>query len=195
LKHEPLIGNLMIALITAMIPLLLLFFEFIPLYQAYGNELFAPFREAVLSQEDPAGRLNLIIFWILGYSCFAFITTLIREIQKDLADQPGDRKVGSRTLPIALGEKRTRILVAVLILLFLLGVGLAWGFFLQDTASLLYLIVLIGAPSIWSASLVLKDGGEDRYERASDRMKWTMLMGILFPIFAHMIGPESIFFP
>lgn len=194
LKHQPLIGNLMIALITAMIPLLLLLFEFIPLYVAYGGELFADLRDAALSDQEPAARLQAVSYWCLAYSGFAFITTLIRELQKDLADLPGDRKVGSRTLPIVMGEKRTSNLTIGLILLFCSGSILSWYVFLGDLPSLLYILGAIGAPALGSAGSLLTDRNRKGYERASDLMKLTMLMGILFPIFAYLLGPERIYF-
>ncbi len=194
LKQEPLIGNLSIALITGLIPLMLLIFEFIPLYEALGKGLFEAFRDAELTGKDPAGRLNLTIFWSLAYSIFAFITTLIREIQKDLADMEGDRKVGCRTLPLVMGEERARTLTAVLIFLFLGTIGFSWHYFLGDLPSLLYVLIGIGAPALISASLLYTGKGRKGYELASNSMKWTMLMGILFPIFAMILGPEKIYF-
>jgi 4-hydroxybenzoate polyprenyltransferase len=196
LKHEPLIGNLSIALITALIPLMLLLFEFIPLYQALGEGLFIPLRDAELSGKDPSSRLNLIIFWTLAYSCFAFVSTLIRELQKDLADMEGDRTVGARTLPLLLGAKRTKGIALGLIILFLAALGFGWASFLKDLPTLLYMLIGIGTPCFVSAVLLFYGSDEGSgYAKASIAMKLTMLMGILFPIFALAMGPEKIYIP
>ena len=195
LKHEPLIGNISVALITAMIPLLILLFEFIPLYEALGKGLFFPVRDAELSGKDPGERLNLIIFWSLAYSCFAFISTLIREIQKDMADMEGDRRMGARTLPLLIGEKRAQGVVLGLTLLFLIALGMGWSFFLKELTTLCYILLGIGTPTLVSTALMFRGDGASGYAKASNAMKTTMLMGILFPIFALIMGPESIYIP
>lgn len=197
LKHQPLIGNLMVALITGLIPIMLLLFELPPLLRSYApdGELYGPVRDAIIGGEDPSRQLYIILYWTLGYGGFAFITTLIREIQKDLADKDGDKKVGSQTLPLAIGEARSRTLIGVLVLLFIGGLGFSWYIFLGDASSLTYIIVAIMVPASISAAMVFGNGSRKSYLRASDWMKLTMLMGVLFIIFAHFIGPEKIFFP
>lgn len=52
---------------------------------------------------------------------------LVREIVKDLEDEPGDRAIGRRTLPIALGPERARGVAVQLALAFLpLSLVLPW---------------------------------------------------------------------
>ncbi len=195
LKHRMLLGNLMIALITALIPFLLVLFEIPPLIRHYRSNLFGQVRDAIIQGGTPEDKLYIVLYWIIAYSAFAFITTLIREIQKDLADLEGDRKVGGRTLPIVIGEKRTRLFCGALILLFFLGIGVSWYIFLNDLPSLTYVLVGIGIPSLISAFLLFKSDSRRSYVKASNWMKITMLMGILFPIFAHFIGPVSTLLP
>src|SRR2546426_7890579 len=43
-----------------------------------------------------------------------FRSHLVREIVKDLDDAPGDRALGRRTLPIALGPRRAELVAAAL---------------------------------------------------------------------------------
>lgn len=195
LKHRMLLGNLMIALITALIPFLPVLFEIPPLIRYYRSDIFGQVRDAIIGGEAPEEKLYLVLFWTLAYSAFAFITTLIREIQKDMADIEGDRKVGSQTLPIVIGEKRTRIFTGALIFLFLIGLAISWAFFLKDIPSLTYIIAGIGFPSLVSAFLLFSGNSRLSYFRASTWMKGTMLMGILFPIFVNLVGLETIFFP
>ena len=54
-----------------------------------------------------------VVPWILA----AWIH-LVREIVKDLGDEPGDRAVGRRTLPIVLGARRAALVAAALAALF-----------------------------------------------------------------------------
>ena len=47
---------------------------------------------------------------ILIYASFSFITTLIREINKDIEDVKGDLTINAKTLPIKIGVKKSTIL-------------------------------------------------------------------------------------
>ncbi len=107
----------------------------------------------------------------------------------------GDRRVGSKTLPLTLGENRTRDLTSVLMILFLGSLLFCWYLFLKDLPTLLYILLGIGSPCIVGIALLYKGELNSRYRLASNCMKWTMLMGILFPIFALIMGPEKIYIP
>jgi 4-hydroxybenzoate polyprenyltransferase len=50
-------------------------------------------------------------YWILGFSVFAFMSTLVRELQKDMADVKGDEADGCRTIPIVWGMKWSKAMV------------------------------------------------------------------------------------
>jgi 4-hydroxybenzoate polyprenyltransferase len=92
LKRQPLIGNVVVALLTAMGIIIV-----DALYQT-GNSL------------------------IFIYASFAFFMTLIREIIKDMEDLKGDDTFGCRTLPIIWGLRKTKFLIYGIILLFSLTV-------------------------------------------------------------------------
>jgi len=78
LKRQPLIGNLVVAILTGLSIFLLSF-----LYEQY---------------------LPLV----MTYSLFAFFMTLIREVVKDLEDMKGDTTFGCKTLPIVWGIRKTK---------------------------------------------------------------------------------------
>ncbi len=59
---------------------------------------------------------------ILIYAAFAFITTLIREIIKDLEDMEGDKEINAKTLAITYGIKRTKWVSLAFIILTFLGI-------------------------------------------------------------------------
>jgi len=88
LKRLPLIGNLVVALLTGLSIFLLSF-----LYEQY---------------------LPLV----MTYSLFAFFMTLIREIVKDMEDMKGDTTFGCRTLPIVWGIRKTKSFLYGTILVF-----------------------------------------------------------------------------
>ena len=88
LKRLPLIGNLVVSLLTGLSLFLLSF-----LYEQY---------------------LPLV----MTYSLFAFFMTLIREIVKDMEDMKGDTTFGCRTLPIVWGIRKTKSFLYGTILVF-----------------------------------------------------------------------------
>jgi len=88
LKRQPLIGNLVVAILTGLSIFLLSF-----LYEQY---------------------LPLV----MTYSLFAFFMTLIREVVKDLEDMKGDTTFGCKTLPIVWGIRKTKYFLYGIILLF-----------------------------------------------------------------------------
>lgn len=88
LKRLPLIGNLVVAVLTGLSLFLLSF-----LYEQY---------------------LTLV----MTYSLFAFFMTLIREIVKDMEDMKGDTTFGCRTLPIVWGIRKTKSFLYGTILVF-----------------------------------------------------------------------------
>jgi len=88
LKRLPLIGNLVVSLLTGLSIFLLSF-----LYEQY---------------------LPLV----MTYSLFAFFMTLIREIVKDMEDMKGDTTFGCKTLPIVWGIRKTKSFLYGTILVF-----------------------------------------------------------------------------
>lgn len=93
-KRSPLMGNILIAVLAAFIPLVIFFFakDCIELLQ---NE-----------------RINLLI-WL--YAIFPFLIIIPRELSLDISDMEGDRALNCRTLPIVIGEKKARYVVITLI--------------------------------------------------------------------------------
>jgi 4-hydroxybenzoate polyprenyltransferase len=88
LKRHPLIGNLVVALMTGIAVMMV-----DALYQT-GNLL------------------------ILIYATFAFFMTLVREIIKDMEDLKGDHTFGCRTLPIVWGFRKTKFLIYTVLAIF-----------------------------------------------------------------------------
>jgi len=58
---------------------------------------------------------SYIFAWVAGFSFFAFLSTLIRELIKDAEDFEGDSAYGMKTVPIVLGPVWTKVIVLGLI--------------------------------------------------------------------------------
>ena len=104
-KHQPVIGNFVISVLTACVPLVVILFE-----------LLSAIKAMVGHPPVNWSQVNLIVFYATGFSVFAFLTNMIREIIKDMEDIKGDLYVGSKTLPITFGIRNTKTVLVVLIL-------------------------------------------------------------------------------
>src|SRR5690606_4502511 len=97
--------------------------------------------------------------WI--YASFAFVTTLAREIVKDLEDREGDEATGCRTLPIVFGSNSARItaffllLITAILLMFVVYNTMRWQNRIISTSTL-YILFLLIIPSLALAGYVLR---------------------------------------
>jgi 4-hydroxybenzoate polyprenyltransferase len=91
---------------------------------AYGQGNHLPFPKSV------QGQMALTYLWL--YALLAFLSTLFRELAKDVQDMEGDRRYGCRTVPIVSGIKKTKkgMLVVATVLLLVSG-NLIWLQWLQ----------------------------------------------------------------
>ena len=110
LKKSALVGNIVIALLAASVPLLQLTYE-------YGSML--PVYWDVIKMNESGNPLTFMIEWCFYLAAFAFLSTLIREIIKDLEDIEGDKRYGARTLPIVIGGVATKKTIIILSMLFI----------------------------------------------------------------------------
>jgi geranylgeranylglycerol-phosphate geranylgeranyltransferase len=120
---------------------------------------------------------------VLVGSAFAFLTTLAREIVKDLQDQAGDAVVGSRSLPSLAGASVSRWLAAGIVAV---TAGLVpmpfiwWGFSglylliagLAATCLLIVLTILARTPT------TDQEMTARIYSRASTLLKASMVFGL-----------------
>ena len=113
-KRLFMIGNLTIALLAAVTPMLVamtnvailqLRFETILPYISLPHDLYA---------------------WLGGFALFAFLLTWIREIIKDMQDQMGDRELECHSMPVVWGDLWTKVFVTALIVLTLAIIGHIW---------------------------------------------------------------------
>jgi 4-hydroxybenzoate polyprenyltransferase len=108
LKKKLIVGNISIALLTALVPIL----------TAIYLDIISPYN-----------RQELIIIYLL--SAFAFLQNLIREIIKDTEDVEGDKLIHVKSIPIYFGKKNTKIIC--LFLLLILPVTILINIFMFDS--------------------------------------------------------------
>ncbi len=109
---------------------------------------------------------------------FALLTTLVREVIKDVEDQVGDAEAGSRTLPVVVGAHRALYLAAVLLGLTLL---LAPWPFLVLAYSGVFLLFMLAAGGVMLRVLALLVGPDapPHAAAASRLMKGVMVLGLI----------------
>lgn len=176
-KRQFLVGNLSVAFLTGLVPMMVILFEIPLLNREYGP---------VMLQHNL--NFNYMVAWVGGFSFFAFLTTLIREVIKDTEDFEGDWAYGMNTLPIVLGVFWTRIIVLALIAfeVFMLGYLLVRHILFSvepaDFISLVYFALLLILPLLLLAVRVITARKKEHYHTASILVKGIMLSGILYSV-------------
>lgn len=172
-KRQLIVGNLIIATTSAITPLLVAM-----VHVAYAEHQFGDIVRYT-------GLTTLLYQWLGGFALFAFLTTLVREVIKDMQDQMGDREMECHTLPIMIGETWTKVIVTSLILL-IAGVICYLQFavlpFNHTWHSLATRYVVFGLIIplacelylLWSAHI------PSDYRNAQTLMKFIMFIGTLF---------------
>lgn len=146
LKRQPFIGNFCIGLLTASSIMIV-------------NLLYPPFNS-----------------FILIYSLFAMVITLVREIVKDMEDWKGDNTFGCKTLPIIWGIRKTKMLLYFLLALFVI-LALA----VNDTYLALpayYFIFFLFIPMGYLLARLIRADTIRDYARLSSLCKLILVLGI-----------------
>lgn len=169
-KRQFLIGNLLVAILTALIPVLAVIFEWAALYRYYS----------VFAIELP--DLKFLFYWAGGFSLFAFLTTLIREIIKDIEDFKGDAAYGRNTIPVLIGIRASRIISIGLIIITIVALFMVWSFFINDRITLIYISASIVIPMLYVVYRLIKSSDKKELHIASGTMKLIMLAGILYSV-------------
>ncbi|MBX2871835.1 MAG: geranylgeranylglycerol-phosphate geranylgeranyltransferase [Saprospiraceae bacterium] len=165
LKRMPLWGNLLIALYCSGVAGIIWFAE----------------RNAFTELAIAERTYQKIGAVLITYLVFAFLTTLFRELIKDMEDIEGDSGGGFRTAPIVWGMNTCRQLVSVLgvvILFFLLAAG--W-FFWQKLGSPVSGVVLMvmSLPMCLLLFKLTQANEKKHFHQLSQWAKLLMLSGIL----------------
>ena len=166
LKGIPLLGNLVVAFMCAMVPFLLLMAEW-------------PVISSI--KENAAEAYIYLIKLLTGMTLFAFMITISREIIKDMEDVEGDEAAGYKTLPVLYGLAMSQMVVGVLLLLLLLLIAL-WTYFMflyLSTWNILLALLPLTIIAFIVTLKVLNAKGKEDYFICSQLMKIMMLVGML----------------
>lgn len=182
-KKQLLIGNLIIASLTALVPFTAGYYEVAVMFDNLPD--LTGMQGNVDLIENLASLLfsiKFLLYWIIGYSLFAFLLTFIREIVKDIEDIEGDKAFDCKTMPIVFGipaAKKAAIFIALVTLIGLLFLEVV-QFIGGDWISLAYFTILLTLPICWIIYRILKAQKKRHYFTISQAIKIVMLFGVLY---------------
>ena len=172
-KRMLLVGNLIVAFVSALVPLLVAIVN--------ADYLRALYHEA-LAYTPIVGQLYV---WLGGFSLFCFLLTLAREIVKDMEDIEGDREMECRTMPIVCSEKVSKAVVSTIVLIIMaLICYLAWFVmpFPIEWSTLTCRFIIFGLMVPMLCVLVLLWAAHSKRElhTAQQVIKLVMFLGTMF---------------
>lgn len=118
---------------------------------------------------------------LLFFGLLIFISTLAREIVKDIEDKEGDQSHGCRTIPIVFGLRKSKNLIRLLLIVFS-GVVLLFPFLFFPTLIIYYYGIIF--PLIIHIYLKLYKADKPKdFREISNQLKWIIGLGIISILF------------
>lgn len=160
-KRQFLIGNVVISLLAGLVP-------FMPVY------LY------IMCRPDNWMQLP----WnplLVAFGFFSLLTTLIRELIKDMEDIKGDQLLRCQTLPIVAGVKAAKA-VAVLFTVLLIGaVGKMQHVWWVDGDKYIpiYFAIAVQVPAVFLIGQIVRSTDSKGFRLASNLTKFIMIGGVL----------------
>ena len=181
-KKQLLLGNLVVATLAAMVPLIVGLYE-IPL-------LIREYRDLLLERST---NFNFIFYFVLAYAGFSFLTTMVREIIKDMEDYTGDKEFGRNTVPIAFGMKTASYIVIALILIMmgLLAFPMMKQWTSGDKISFVYFLAFLQIPLLVLIRKMIKAQSSIDFSSASSWSKIIMVLGICYTLVFYFLIARS----
>ena len=160
-----LIGNIIISLSSAMTIIVVWLFEIYAL-KSSGQIIII--------------NLKLLNFFLFSYVIFAFFVSLIREIVKDVEDIEGDKKCGCSTLPIVMGDIKTKYVLLLLVILLIIALSFFsyLSYFNQLTIVFWYINIALIMPLLYTAYVIYVANNKADYTFLSGILKFIMFAGI-----------------
>ncbi|GAB4449984.1 MAG: geranylgeranylglycerol-phosphate geranylgeranyltransferase [Bacteroidia bacterium] len=160
LKKIFILGNISIALLAGLLPIL---------PYIYSNIIFP--------------QISIITTnALVSLSAFAFFTTLIRELVKDIEDIEGDKNGGRQTVPVVWGFLASKIIVFFLLLLLVIFLipFVVYYFVQKNYNAVIYHIFFLILPAIIGMILNILFQQPKQFRILSILLKLIMLSGIIF---------------
>lgn len=174
-KRLFMVGNLIIALLAGMTPMVVAMTNVAQLQLR-----FAPILPYTTLTHD-------LYAWLGGFTLFAFLLTWMREIVKDMQDQMGDRELECHSMPVVWGDTWTKVFVTMLILITLAVIGHLWYHVLPfpigwNSLSTRYIVLGIITPLLGALGLLWAAKIPSDYKNCQLLIKFTMFLGMLYSI-------------
>ncbi len=176
-------GNILIAGLTAMVPILVGFY-FKQVYSSIPVLELENLNEYPMLAQSGSNYTLLLSFFL---AAFAFILNLAREIVKDMEDVEGDKKLPARTLPIVLGDQKSKWIVAVILFGTVIGSLLFWFLIDNITLTSIFPIAFSGFLILIVYALLPKSSSKKEYKRINHLIKLAMVAGLLIPIYWNLL--------
>lgn len=172
-KRQFLVGNLIIAFLAGVTPMLVAFACDAALKKEFGDS-------SMIGQM----LINQVYVYVGAFAVFSFLCTLCREIIKDIEDQDGDRELECHTIAVKYGTLAAQITVVVLLLGIMalmsyinfacLPTPFSWGSF----TSRFYLLLMVAFAC--EIVLVLRGKMTNDFRHAQLLMKFIMFLGTMY---------------
>ena len=174
-KRLFMVGNLIIALLAGMTPMVVAMTNVAQLQLR-----FAPILPYTTLTHD-------LYAWLGGFALFAFLLTWMREIVKDMQDQMGDRELECHSMPVVWGDTWTKVFVTMLILITLAVIAHLWYHVLPfpigwNSLSTRYIVLGIITPLLGALGLLWAAKIPSDYKNCQLLIKFTMFLGMLYSI-------------
>lgn len=170
LKSTFLLGNILVSVCLALVPL---------------AGIYIQSKSLVLVDNMDVGH-----YYAWGITFFAFLSSFVREIVKDMQDMEGDSAAGCKTIPIVIGLKRTKVVVQLLVLLITALIVVYQIILYKDYVipPLIYCIIFIQLPCLVVVWKIKRASSVKDYKKISGWLKLIMVTGIsYFFVFAFEI--------
>lgn len=168
-KRQFFMGNFAVAILSALVIFLPWLFEFISL-RSNPDEFINAYQV-----------LHKINIFIWSYALFAFLTSIIREILKDMEDLKGDKEFGCRTIPVVIGVFKTKFVVGFFILISIATLAYGQVFMFSENFHMLFWYFMIAVQPLFIYLFIktLKAKTSEDFNFLSNTSKIIMLAGIL----------------
>jgi len=167
-KRQLLIGNLVVSVLSAMIPLQVLLFEK-PLIENIGN-------------------LTFLYATIICFASFGFLLSMAREIIKDMEDFKGDFETGCKTMPVVWGIKAAKAVATIFISnTMLLLLFIFYKLYQKDFLLLIiYLFLSVFVPCAFLVWRLYRSHSKTEYNTLSKWVKFIMVTGVLSTVVIYL---------
>ena len=172
LKKTALIGNIVVSLLAAFVPLIVLTFEYGAMLLTYWD---------IIQMNVLGNPFQYMFDWSFYLALFAFITTLIRELIKDIEDIEGDEQTQMKTLAVQIGIEKTKnaaLILSTLTAILLLVSALKFSLFEHNRMVILaYQIAVLIGLIVFSITKLRKAQNKQDFHSVSSLWKIIMLLG------------------